>query len=420
MERKKEVLIRGIWAGVILLGCILVSFGVSRRVFRSYESEVRDKVAAILGTVKEQYPDIREEELIQILNADGNKAAGEQLLLEYGITKQVMLFASDAGYEKHFGTTVIISVAVCGICLIALFLGFYQKREQRLKELTEYIRHVQRGDYSLALSDNSEDELSLLQNELYKLTVMLREGLEREKHQREAVLEAVSDISHQLKTPMTSMQIMTDNLMEAENMPGEVRMRFLREISKQIEGISWLVQALLRLSRLDADVVEFASEKICAAELAEGVCDRLAVLAEVKGVSLQVIGSKEAEFYGDEGWCAEALTNLVKNAVEHSYEGGTVAVCIQENDIYIKMEVKDTGEGISPEDCRHIFDRFYKAKNASPGSVGIGLAMAKAIVEKQGGYITVDSKEGEGTTVTIKYMKLFYGKSPESHLLSVE
>ena len=131
-------------------------------------------------------------------------------------------------------------------------------------------------------------------------------------------------------------------------------------------------------------------------------------------------GSREAVFYGDEGWCAEAFANLVKNAVEHSSAGQTVTIHIQENDIYMKLEIIDQGEGIAPEDCKHIFDRFYKAKNASPGSIGIGLAMAKSIVEKQGGYISIDSTEGEGTVVTIKFMKIFYRKSPESHLLSLE
>lgn len=420
MERKKKVIQYSLYAGVLVGICMLAVLLVSRYLFEEYQTEVRSRMAAMLGTIEKQYPDVRKDELIKLLNADENVSGGEKLLSKYGITDRMMVFSVDTAYQRRFGLLAAAGTGICGVSLLVLFLLFYRKRELRLQKLTEYMQRVQRRDYSLSLADNSEDSLSRLQNEIYKLTVMLKEGMEREKHQREAVLLAVSDISHQLKTPMTSMQIMTDNLIEAEHMPEQVRLRFLREIARQIEGVNWLVQALLRMSRLDADVVTFAHERICAAEFAETVCDRLAVLAEVKEVKLAVTGSREAVFYGDEGWCAEAFANLVKNAVEHSSAGQTVTIHIQENDIYMKLEIIDQGEGIAPEDCKHIFDRFYKAKNASPGSVGIGLAMAKSIVEKQGGYISIDSTEGEGTIVTIKFMKIFYQKSPESHLLSLE
>ena len=412
--------------GCLLIGILILAVSMSvaalagRRAFVDYEKEVRSGITALLGAVKEQYPDVREEELISILNGNSKQAQGEKVLRQYGITDDIMVFAVAERSERQILVTVSGCVAAAGLLLMLLFFLFWRRREKRLEKLTEYIRRVQRRDYSLALSENSEDELSHLQNELYKLTVMLKEGMEREKRQREAVSDAVSDISHQIKTPMTSMQIMTDNLLESRDMPQELRVRFLREIARQIEGVNWLVQTLLRLSRLDADVVEFERDRICAADLAEAVCERLAVFAEVREVSLAVTGDTGAYIFADESWSEEALANIVKNAIEHSRAGQTVTIHIEENDVYTKIEVKDTGEGIAPEDIRHIFDRFYRAKNASPDSVGIGLAMAKTIVEKQGGYIMADSKEGKGTVFTIKYMKLFFKESPESHLLSLE
>lgn len=410
------------WAGisaVLLVIAMTLTAYFTWRQCRSYERQVRASIGSLLGSVARQYPDIREEELISVLNQEEVDADGEKLLAQYGITQKVAVIAALEREEQRMVFVALGGVLLAGGCLLAIFFLFLRSREKRLSELTEYMRRVSRRDYSLALTENSEDELSHLQNELYKITVMLKETSEREKAQREAIQESVSDISHQLKTPLTSVQILLDNLLEDAGMEESVRARFLEEISRQTEGISFLIGALLKLSRLDADVVEFAHERIRVADMLGEICRKLTVLAEVKEVTLLVQGKKDAFIWGDYQWNMEALMNIVKNAVEHSRNGTAVTISISENDVYTEIKVRDCGEGIAGEDVKHIFERFYRARNAAGDSVGIGLALAKTIIGKQGGYIMVDSKEGEGTTFTVKYMKLFLKESPKSHSLSL-
>lgn len=409
----------GISVGILFIAMILVSFFTWQQC-RSYEKQIRTSVGSLLGAVREQYPDIREEELIAVLNQEETDSRGEKLLEQYGIPGEVSVIAALEPRKQKIVLAAGLGVLAAGGVLLAVFFLFLRGRERRLAELTEYMGRVSRHDYSLALSENSEDELSHLQNELYKITVMLKEAAERDRQQREALQQSVSDISHQLKTPLTSVQILLDNLLEDGEMEASVRFRFLEEISRQTEGVNWLIGALLKLSRLDADVVEFAHERIRIADMMEEICQKLAVLAEVKEVTLLVQGKKNAFIWGDYQWNTEALMNIVKNAIEHSKNGTAVTITISENEVYTEIAVKDCGEGIAPEEVKHIFERFYRAGNAAKDSVGIGLAMAKTIIEKQSGYIMVDSKEGEGTIFTVKYLKIYLKESPKSHFPSLK
>lgn len=409
----------GISAVIIFIAMVLASLFTWQQC-RSYEKQIRISIGSLLGVIKEQYPNIREEELIAVLNQKKIDARGEKLLEQYGITEEVSVIAALEQEKRNIVLAAGLSVLAAGGILLVAFFLFLKERERRLAELTEYMGRVSRHDYSLALSENSEDELSHLKNELYKITVMLKEAAERDRIQREAVQESVSDISHQLKTPLTSVQILLDNLLEDGEMEASVRLHFLEEISRQIEGINWLIGALLKLSRLHADVVEFSHERIRVTDMMEEICRKLAVLAEVKEVTLLIQGKKNAFIWGDYQWNTEALMNIIKNAIEHSKSRTAVTISIAENEVYTEITVKDCGEGIAPEDLKHIFERFYRAGNAAKDSVGIGLAMAKAIIEKQGGYIMVDSKEGEGTVFIIKYMKLFFEESPKSHFPSLK
>ncbi len=392
---------------VMIVTMLLVSV-VSYYQYRDYEKKTRLVIVNLIGTMEQQMPQLPEEEWIALLNTTQMNEQGNQLLEQYGITEDMSVIAAMEN-EKIRGIVLIgVSTGASGILLLLLFFCYIRKRDQRISELTTYMKQVAKREYHLALTENTEDELSHLQNELYKITVMLKESSEHERRQREAVTESVSDISHQLKTPMTSIQILLDNLLEDKDMEEPVRLRFLEEIARQMEGMRWLIGALLKLSRLDADVVDFKHEKICVGDMIEEIRQKLEVLAEVREVQLMMDGNVQAVIMGDYQWNCEALMNIMKNAIEHSRPQGVVTIAVEENDVYTKITVADEGEGIAGEDLKHIFDRFYRASNASKDSVGIGLAMAKSIIEKQEGYISVESKEGEGTVFTIKYMKIVF------------
>ncbi|MCM1027369.1 MAG: HAMP domain-containing histidine kinase [Roseburia sp.] len=340
--------------------------------------------------------------------ADGRRpgATGEELLARYGVFPEAGLsFARQEEIVLRLKAELLfLGLGMTGILTGILFFAF-GRRQRRIGELCGYLEELSRGNYRLDLKDNREDELSGMKNELYKMTVYLREQAEEADRKKLALADGMADISHQLKTPLTSVTVLVDNLLESEEMEPEVQNRFLREISRQISGVNWLVASLLKLSRLDAGVVELERRSLSVRELAEEVCSRLELLAELGQIAMKVEIDESIRIQGDRLWLTEAFLNLVKNALEHSFAGGQVELSAQENEVYTLVTVRDYGEGISPEEQKHLFERFYRGKTAGAGSVGIGLALAKEIIERQNGYITVESGRMGGTIFQIKFLK---------------
>ena len=297
---------------------------------------------------------------------------------------------------------IIIGFSIIWIIAILIYLN---SRDRKLKEIKKYIKEISNRNYQLKIDENSEDELSNLKNELYKITVMLKEESENSKKDKENLKVSVQDISHQLKTPLTSISIMLDNIKENSEMDEKTKQKFIFEISRQIEWINWLVISMLKLSKLDADIVEFHNEKINVNKFINEIIQNLEIPIEIKNQNIVVEGKKDTYFEGDYKWQKEAITNIVKNCIEHNKDNGNIIIKYEENSLYTKISIKDEGEGIPKEDLKHIFERFYKGKNSSENSVGIGLALAKSIIEKDNGIITCMTEIGEGTEFIIKYMK---------------
>lgn len=366
---------------------------------------VNTKINEILGQVQEQYPNINEEQIIKILNENSHSKKGTDFLQEYGISKND---ASIIELEKQQQVNLIINIVIVisnYIIFIIIFIIYLKFRQRKIDKLDTYIQRVSKKDYSFEIESYSEDELSCLKDSLYKITVMLKEDSENKSKQNESILTSVSDISHQLKTPLTSIQILLDNITETPNMDETTKRKFLLEISKQIKGMNFLILALLKLSRLDAGAVEFTSEKVDLEKLIEDVLSNLDILIDVK--QLKIVKNIKSSPYitGDYSWNKEAILNIIKNAIEHTDSGKNVTITLDENNVYSYIKIKDEGEGIPENELKHIFDRFYKTQNTKENSMGIGLALAKSIIEKQNGYIQVESKTNEGTTFIIKYLK---------------
>lgn len=346
---------------------------------------VNTKINEILGQVQEQYPNINEEQIIKILNENSHSKKGTDFLQEYGISKND---ASIIELEKQQqvnlikNTVIIISSYIIFIIIFIIYLKF---RQRKIDKLDTYIQRVSKKDYSIDIESYSEDELSCLKDSLYKITVMLKEDSENKSKQNESILTSVSDISHQLKTPLTSIQILLDNITETPNMDETTKRKFLLEISKQIKGMNFLILALLKLSRLDAGAVEFTSEKVDLEKLIEDVLSNLDILIDVK--QLKIVKNIKSSPYitGDYSWNKEAILNIIKNAIEHTDSGKNVTITLDENNVYSYIKIKDEGEGIPENELKHIFDRFYKTQNTKENSMGIGLALAKSIIEKQNG-----------------------------------
>ncbi|AJS58449.1 sensor histidine kinase [Paenibacillus sp. IHBB 10380] len=305
---------------------------------------------------------------------------------------------------------VMVSLAAAVLTLItsALLIGcslvFTRWRYRELEKLSGYLRQISGGDYSLDVRDNQEGELSILKNDIYKVTLMLSEQKSLLQHDKVQLTNAISDISHQLKTPLTSMTVMADLLSEPE-LPIEKRTEFTRNIRIQLERIGWLVSSLLKFSKIDAGTVQFKQDRISVKKLLQKALEPVLIPMDIKEQTVSIKGEDTVSFLGDLNWTAEAVINILKNSVEHTHEGGEIFISFSENTLFTEVIIADNGKGIPKEELPYVFKRFYKGKNASEDSIGIGLALAHSIITSQNGDIEVKSERGTGTQFRIKFYK---------------
>ncbi len=367
------------------------------------------KIAEIIGTIIKEEPEIDTRTIIETLNSKQDTKEyqkGQAELAKYGIdineTNSIILVQNQM--RQNLISNIILIIVFSILWMIIIF-EYLKRRDKKINQITQYINEIKNRKYELDINENSEDELSNLKNELYKITVMLKEESEISKKDKENLKMSVEDISHQLKTPLTSITIMLDNLKDNPNMDENTKQKFIFEISKQIDWINWLVISMLKLSKLDANVVQFYEEKINLKKFINEIVKNLEIPIEIKNQQIVIEGNEKASFIGDYKWQQEAVTNIIKNCIEHNKDNGKIYIRYEENTLFTKITIKDEGEGISKEDLKHIFERFYKGQNSSENSVGIGLALAKNIIEKNKGMISCKSELDKGTEFVIKYMK---------------
>ena len=393
----------------IIIGIIVIMLStgifwvINNIQYRKYLKIVNAKIDNIISQVIEKYPDITEEEVLEILK--NNETSESSVLEKYGYTP-------DISYIKTLGEQIetnkkqnIALVIIFGTVSLGIYLIYVITQEKKIAEINEYIKQINNKNYILKIEENDNGELSKLRNELYKTTVLLKETAEISEKEKENLSTAIADISHQLKTPLTSIRIMLDNIQDDPDMEKEVREDFLREISKQIDWISSLVVSLLKIAKFDAGTIKMENNEINAKNLIDNIVSNLAILMELKNIEIITNVDEKATFIADYKWQQEALTNILKNAIEHSKQNSRIYITVENTNLFLKIIIKDEGSGIDKEDLKHIFQRFYKTKNSSENSIGIGLPLAKAIIEQSNGYIKVETKYGEGTSFEVKYIK---------------
>ena len=386
---------------LIFMSC-MVGFNIYQDA--EYKKALNKYACAVVEMVKEKYPEVSEEDIVKLVNAE-NVEDSDDVLADYGISGDVYVFKSMEHTRRVTVIGNIVILTMLGVLSLVVFGVYTSKRKRKIDELDRYIQDVSNKMYEIGIDKESEDELNRLKDSLYKITVMLKEDSESKRKQNEAILELVSDISHQLKTPITSIQILLDNILENENMDSDTRRKFTLEILRQVKGMNFLIFSLLKLSKLDACVVEFDNEEISVNKLVADILANLDVLIELKHLAVHVDIPDGVRFVGDYNWNKEAVLNIVKNAIEYTPDGKNIFISAEENDLYTKIEIRDEGKGSDKKDLPHIFERFYKRDNSAEDSFGIGLALSKSIVEKQNGFVSVDSEVGKGTIFTIKYFK---------------
>ena len=361
-------------------------------------------IAGIIGNIEKNYPNVSEKEIISILNSENEEIEdGKNTLIKYGINIENQNAIGQITNNKLLIINILSIIILVFAILVILYI-YSRSESKKIKEIEKYIEAINNKNYTLKISENSEDEFSNLSNELYKTTVMLKEQASNSQKFQKTLQTNIEDISHQLKTPLTSISIMLDNIIDNPDMEIETRQKFLHEINRQIEWFNWLVIALLKLSKIDSGTAVFTKKEINVEKIINHVIQNLAIPLEIKQQKI-IVNGNSSKFIGDYNWQLEALTNIVKNCIEHTPNHKNIYIKFEENNFYTKITIRDEGVGIAKEDIKHIFERFYKGKNSSENSIGIGLALSKSIIERDNGYIICTSKEGEGTTFEIKYMK---------------
>ena len=387
---------------IIITTFIAVSFFafILKYQYKNYTKNYNESINSIIYEVTLKYPNISKDDLIEIMN---NNKKSVDVLSKYGINDEnSSIILNDKLFKKYFFIDLLILVVV--ILIIYLFFIINKsKRNKKINKIIELISSINRRNFDIDIEEYTEDELSGLKQEIYKTSLMLRSEADNQLKDKLNLKDSLSDISHQLKTPLTSITIMIDNILDNDDMDTKTRRKFLINIKREIININFLVQNLLKLSKFDANVIKFNKEDVLIKNIVDEAIKKVSALSELKGISIKVSGDKNATINCDFMWEVEAISNIIKNSIEHIGNDGFVEINYTKNKAYSRILIRDNGVGIDSEDLPHIFDRFYKGKNTSRDSVGIGLALSKSIIEKDNGSISVKSTPNIGTIFTIKF-----------------
>lgn len=396
MKNKKTI--------ILIIVIILIYVFSFNMVYLYQENIYKEKynmfVNNIISVIKEKYPDISNKNIIDILNNKTNL----NYLNEYGIDVDDE-FALISMHKENKKIFIINNVILGSFILVLSIILIINKNYEnnKLEEIIHLIEEINKKNYNLNIKGTDETMISKLKNEMYKTVVMLKNDADNSLKDKIIIKTYLEDISHQLKTPLTVINISLDNLIDNPNMDEKNRNEFISKISKEVTNINNLIQNLLKLSKFDVNVINFVNKSVSIKEFINKSIDKISLIADLKNINIKVNILNDFKLNIDLNWQIEALSNIVKNAIEHSNENDIVYINCNDNKIYSKIEIINNGI-INDKDLNKIFDRFYTNKKGYSESVGIGLSLAKNIIEKNNGKIDVYSKDGK-TIFTIKYYK---------------
>lgn len=356
----------------------------------------------IINNVLEKYREVKEEDILNNLNSNSSinfsKKYGIDLSNDTMVVKNRKII-KELVYFDIFLTILFIS-------LMLFFLNQFKKSENKdLEIIIDYLEKINKHNYELKIEENEEGNLSILKNEIYKTAVYLNEQASKSQEEKEKLKVFLSDISHQLKTPLTSINLMIDNILDNNNLSLEEKRKILFQIKHKIKHINSLILILLKLAKFDSNTIVFKRQNNDLLTIINEASMNVSALADLKNIEININSNDNINIYCDYKWEVEALTNIIKNCIEYSLENSKIDIFINDNNLYTKLTIKDYGKGMDKEEIKNIFKRFYKGNNSFNDSIGIGLSLAKNIIEKDNGLISVKSKKNNGTEFNIKYFK---------------
>lgn len=384
---------------IIIIGLFLSFYS-----FNLYKKNLIRNNSILVGNILKNHPELEEEVINELILNSDTYDYGTEILNKYGLDdpKYLDYLKVNNELKQNIIFTNVLFIIILFILISITYLIFIKNQYRKINKIDKYMNKILNNDYSLDIRDYVEGDISTLKNDIYKMTIKLKDQTELSIKDKKYLEETLADISHQIKTPLTSMYVINDILSD-NDLDKKSQIEFLNKNRNQLERIEWLVTTLLKISRLDSGMVTLKRDNINIEDLINKTIEPIKIMAEIKNISIKT-DIETSNFYLDFNWTLEALTNILKNACEHTNNNGSIKIEVNENPLYLNIKIIDNGVGISESDKKHIFDRFYKGKT-NKDSIGIGLNMAKKIINLQNGEIECISKINEGTTFDIKFYK---------------
>ncbi len=397
----------------VLLSLMTLFLVVTSLCLKVYHDNLKDDYIKSLGAISERVVEKdpkMEKEIIPLITKEVSSEEaikGKALLKGYGLTQDLEdeLFPYARTTIKNNNYSIIIIFVFMTAILFTLNYFQYSFVYKRIRKLTGAAKKVVEGDYDIAINENKEGDFSKLAISFNSMSGIIRNNLSELEREKEFLVDLLSDISYQLKTPLSSV-ILYNDIMVNKELTRAQEEAFLTNNQNQLEKMNWLIKNLLKLAKLDAKAIEIVREEQSLNEILQDSIDALESKANECRVQIIFKEKEKINFKHDRLWLQEAFINIIKNAIEHTLPRGTITVELMQNPLYTRISIEDTGEGISNMDLPNIFKRFYKAKSSKKSdSIGIGLALAKSIIEAHNGIIEVSSKVNIGTRFTITFIK---------------
>ena len=384
---------------IIIIGLVLSLYS-----FNLYKKNLIRNNSILVGNILKNHPELEEEVINELILNSDTYDYGTEILNKYGLDdpKYFDYLKVNNELKQNIILTNILFIIILFMLVSITYLIFIKNQYRKINKIDKYMNKILNNDYSLDIRDYVEGDISTLKNDVYKMTIKLKEQTELSIKDKKYLEETLADISHQIKTPLTSMYVINDILSD-NDLDKKSQIEFLNKNRNQLERIEWLVTTLLKISRLDSGMVTLKRDNINIEDLINKTIEPIKIMAELKNILIET-NIETTNFYLDFNWTLEALTNILKNACEHTNNNGSIKIEVNENPLYLNIKIIDNGVGISESDKKHIFDRFYKGKT-NKDSIGIGLNMAKKIINLQNGEIECISKINEGTTFDIIFYK---------------
>lgn len=388
--------------GLIMAAALLLGGFFHFRQVRQVKLLYVNQLSSMAGKLLESGMD--RKEVVACLNeGEDSFAEGKRLMAELGYGEDMSVIAVPALLDFAGQQLAVMSgLFLTGLSAGCVLFFYWQGREKkRLSAAYEQVEHYMEGNFESRLPVTDEGEVCRLFDAVNRMAAVLYTKGKSEERTKAFLQDMIADISHQFKTPIAALSMNTE-IMEEDAQNPEVVRSFAQKNRKSLERLQTLIENFLKAARLDAGTVVFERRKIVAWKIAESAVEELRVRAKTEGKQLCLEGEKEAELFCDPSWTKEAVSNLIKNALDHTKSGGQIRVCIRQTPLFLEISVQDDGEGIHEEDLCHIFKRFYRSRfSQDTQGVGLGLGLVKAITEGQGGQVRVQSKIGEGAVFSL-------------------